>query len=267
MKATLDRIEEIKTNGYQLDFGTVFEHAFENYKKIALYAGLILLVFSILIGILTLGSIVAVVIGFSSAIDLETFSKTMKPENFEPQNFSLNFLGIYIFCIVLFTALLSPFTAGFLKMADCGEKGNEFNVSTIFSYYKSPFFKEIFVASFIITLLASGLSVLLDYSGHKFIGLLVSLPVSFLTFLAIPLIVFGKLNAIDAIKSSVVIVSKQPLILLGLIIVASIASVLGFIGCCIGIFFTIPFVYSINYCIYDAIIGIEPENETVVLES
>ena len=36
-----DRIAEIKKNGYQLDFGTVFEHAFENYKKIALYAGLL----------------------------------------------------------------------------------------------------------------------------------------------------------------------------------------------------------------------------------
>lgn len=267
MKATLDRIEEIKTNGYQLDFGTVFEHAFENYKKIALYAGLILLVFSILVGIFAVGGIVLGVLGFSSVIDLETFSKTMKPENFEPQSFSVNFLAIYIFCIVLFTALLSPFTAGFLKMADCGEKGNEFNVSTIFSYYKSPYFKEIFVATFIVTLLTTGSSVLLDYSGHKFIGLLVSLPITFLTFMTIPLIVFGKLNAIDAIKSSIVVVCKQPLILLGLLIVASIASVLGFIGCCIGIFFTIPFVYAIEYCIYDAIIGVDLENETAALES
>ena len=45
MNTTKDKIEKISTNGYELDFGTVFENAFENYKKIALYAGLMLLVF------------------------------------------------------------------------------------------------------------------------------------------------------------------------------------------------------------------------------
>jgi ABC-type microcin C transport system permease subunit YejE len=51
MKLTEKRIEEIKNNGYQLEFENVFNHAFENYKKIALYAGLALFVFSVVIGI------------------------------------------------------------------------------------------------------------------------------------------------------------------------------------------------------------------------
>jgi hypothetical protein len=42
---TKNRIEEIKANGYQLDFSNVFNLAFENYKKIALYAGSLILVF------------------------------------------------------------------------------------------------------------------------------------------------------------------------------------------------------------------------------
>lgn len=257
MKTTLERIEEIKTNGYPLDFGNVFEHAFQNYKKIALYAGLILFVFSILFG-------VVLAIGLFSMVDFDSIGKSMKPEMFEPQNFSLSFLIIYISCVIVLTTLLSPFTAGFLKMADCGEKGNAFNVSTIFSYYKAPFFKEIIIATFIITLITSGSSILLDYFGHKYIGLLITLPVTFLTFMTIPLIVFGKLNAFDAIKSSAIIVLKQPFILLALLIVAFISSMVGFIGCCIGVIFTIPFMYSIHYCIYDAIIGIEPENEPTV---
>lgn len=256
MKTTLERIEEIKTNGYQLDFGNVFEHAFQNYKKIALYAGLILIVFSILFGIIA-------AIGVISVVDIHTIGKNMKPEMFEPQNFSLSFLIKYILSIVVFTTLLSPFTAGFLKMADCGEKGNEFKVSTIFSYYKAPYFKEIIVATFVITLITSGSSIFLDYYGHKFIGLLITLPLSFLTFMTMPLIVFGKLNAFDAIKSSIIVVLKQPFILLALVIVGFIASMVGFIGCCVGVIFTIPFMYSIHYCIYDAIIGIEPEIETL----
>ena len=48
MESTLNQIEQIKKYGYTLDFSNVFNHAFENYKKIALYAGLILLILFIL---------------------------------------------------------------------------------------------------------------------------------------------------------------------------------------------------------------------------
>ena len=89
MKTTLEKIAEIKTNGYPLDFGNVFEHAFQNYKKIALYAGLMLIVFSILFGILA-------AIGVFLMVDIDTFSKDLKPEMFEPQNFSVSFLIKYI---------------------------------------------------------------------------------------------------------------------------------------------------------------------------
>ena len=47
MKTTKQRIEEIKREGYDLDFTTVFGNAFENYKKIALMVGL----FSLLLGL------------------------------------------------------------------------------------------------------------------------------------------------------------------------------------------------------------------------
>ncbi|WP_310379087.1 hypothetical protein [Flavobacterium sp.] len=257
MKTTLERIEEIKTNGYPLDFANVFEHAFQNYKKIALYAGLMLLVFSILFVILA-------AIGVFLTVDMDSIGKNMKPEMFEPQNFSISFLIKYILGIIVFTALLSPFTAGFLKMADCAEKGEEFNVSTIFTYYKAPYFKDIVLATLLITIITSGSSILLDYYGYKFVGLLITVPVSFVTFMTIPLIVFGKLNAFDAIKSSSILVLKQPLVLVALLIVGIIASMVGFIGCCIGVIFTIPFMYSMHYCIYNAIIGIEPENESVI---
>ena len=47
MPTTKETLENIKANGYNIDFGTVFNGAFENYKRIALNAGLaILLIFS-----------------------------------------------------------------------------------------------------------------------------------------------------------------------------------------------------------------------------
>ena len=69
------------------------------------------------------------------------------------------------------------------------------------------------------------------------------------------------MNATDAIKYSFLLVSKQPLILLGLTIVAGIGSALGIFGLCIGIFFTLPFMYSMNYVIYKSIVGFDETSE------
>jgi hypothetical protein len=255
-KTQKDRIEELKNNGYQLDFGTVFENAFENYKKIALYAGLMLLVFSILMAILFLAGLVA----YIGVDHLEEFGKKME------QLKTLKVMPLEIELplnagLILFSSIINPFMAGFLKMADCGDKDEEFHVSTMFSYYKFPYFFNIFISVFIIGFIGTGLTMLMEYSGYTFIGSVISMIISFFTILAVPFIVFEKMNAIDAIKSSIIIVSKQPLVLIGLIIVATIGGVIGIFGLCIGVFFTMPFMYSMNYTIYKTIIGIDDTSE------
>jgi len=252
MKPVKERIEAIRINGYELDFGTVFKHAFENYKKIALYAGLMLLFFFIALAVLFMIGMIS----YIGVENMEDFSKKMTQFS-ELKEKPLDIVLQINAVMIVLSGLLNPFMAGFFKMADCAEKGEEFHVSTMFTYYKSPYFGNIFLAIFIITLANTGLSILLEFAGLNVIGTLMSLILSFATFLVVPLIVFGKLNAVEAIKSSVIIVSKQPLVLLGLIIVALIGSVIGIFGFCIGILFTMPFIYSMNYIIYSSIIGID----------
>ncbi|UQD56747.1 hypothetical protein [Flavobacterium sp. K5-23] len=252
-----NRIEEIKANGYQLDFANVFNQAFENYKKIALYAGLMIFVFSILL--------VAVIATLTlSFFGITALTEFMKPENMRPENFSGNFLIVYFAVSILMTCLLSPFPAGLIKMAHCAEKDEEFHVSTAFEFFKAPYFKELFMATLIISLSTTGLSLLLEHYGIQFIGGIITIIISFFTFMTIPLIIFSDLKAVDAIVTSFIIISKQPLVLLGLVLVAGIGSLVGFIGCCIGIFFTIPFVYSMYYAIYSQILGFE--NEENIME-
>jgi hypothetical protein len=255
-KTQKDRIEEIKTNGYQLDFGTVFETAFENYKKIALYAGLMLLVFSIL-------TVVVLMTGLISYIgieNLESFSNKLlafSKLKVKPLDVVLQLNS----SLILYSVIVTPFISGFLKMAVCGEKGEEFHVSTMFCYYKSPYFVNISISVIIISLVGIGIAMLLEYAGLTFVGTVVNFLISFLTFLAVPLIVFANLNAIEAIRASIIIVSKQPLILLGLLIVSFIFFLLGIIGFCIGGFFTWPFIYSMTYTIYKTIVGIDENIE------
>ena len=253
MKTTKEKIEEIKTNGYQIDFGNVFNHAFENYKKIALYAGLMIFVFAILLGFLAAGIVI-------STFGVSALNQKIL-EDLRVENFTGLHLAIYLILGILFNCLLVPFLAGLIKMAHSAEKDEEFHVSTVFQYYKNPYFQELVISAFIITIFSTGLSEIFKLVGIEIIGALLSAVISFFTFLTIPLIIFGNLKAIDALKSSMIIVSKQPLVLLGLIIVGGIASLVGFIGCCIGIFFTIPFIYSMYYVIYISIIGIDSENE------
>ena len=254
-KTTQYRIEEINKNGYALDFGNVFNQAFENYKKIALYGGLIIFVFFVLLCLLAFGIMIAI-FGAPAVVDF------LKPENLQSENISNITLLIIAGASALTSCLLSPFPAGLIKMAYCAERDEEFHVSTMFDFYKAPYFKELFVATFLVSLTSFIISTIINYAQIPALGFVNTMTVSLFTMLMIPLIIFGKLKAAEAIQTSILIVSKQPLVLLGLIIIGSIATLVGFIGCCIGVFFTFPFIYSLHYAIYSEIIGFEAEGES-----
>jgi hypothetical protein len=248
MNTNKDRIQELKKNGYPLTFETVFNLAFENYKKIAIYAGLLFLVSSILFGILAF-----IIVAFTLGVG--NFQELIKPENLDPKKFSDEFLLIYITSITLFSCLISPFFAGFIKMAHCAEIDEEFHVATVFEYYKFSYFKELFLATLLISVLNTGISSILNTTGIPMLGIMASLAISFLSILAIPLIIFSNFNAIEAINTSFSLVSKQPLILLGLMVIAYLLCLTGLFIFIIGLFFTLPFMYSMYYAIYNSIIG------------
>lgn len=253
MKSTLNQIEDIKKNGYTLDFATVFNHAFENYKKIALYSGLIILVFSIIAAVAFMGIMIAY-------FGAEAMTKDFI-QNLENHEFTAVQLVIQTVAVSVIAGLTAPFGAGFLKMADSADKDIEFNVSTIFTYYKAPYFGQIFVAAFIPALLGTALANLIESAGILFVGNIISFTVSLFMYLSIPLIVFGNLKAIDAIKSSIIVVTKNPLNIFAFFIIGFLGSMVGFIACCVGIIFTVAFNSSMIYATYFAIFGTQSEDE------
>lgn len=243
---TEQQLQEIQENGYDLDFSTVFTHAIENYKKIAIYAGLILLVFTIIGVFIAAGVFVAI------------YGAAAVSENFIEEFAKIKLTGIALVASlalqVFIAALFTPLTAGFYKMTDCAEKNDTFNVSTMFYYYKARYFGPIFIAALLITSCSLVISTLLQQLGIEIAGILTNFIISFFTYFTIPLIIFGDLKPVEALKGSYVVITKQPIVILGLIVTGFLASMLGFIGCCIGLFFTIPFNYSLTYVLYHAII-------------
>jgi hypothetical protein len=254
-KSNKNQVENLITNGYELDFGIVFEAAIDNYKKIVLYAGLIFLIFSIVMIILFVGSAIAY-LGVENVENVASRIVEFQKLKQKP----LEILVPVYATSLLFSGLISPFLAGFFRMAHCGHKGEEFNVSSMFCFYKSPYSLNIFLTTILIGFINNTAVILADYAGLSFVGTVFNLVISFLTFLTIPLIVFGSMNVNEALRTSIYITMKQPLVLVGLLFLAGIIAVVGIFGLYIGIFFSVPFLYSMEYTIYKSIFGIEQKD-------
>ena len=265
MKTTQEKLNEIKTSGYEFSFGQVFEQTFENYKKIALLGGAVIFVFFAVIMVLS--------IGLGAMLGMATLMSSDLSGLKDPETFTTFTLLSKVGIAVMTAGLIAPITAGLLQMAHNAESYKEFNFSTAFGHYTSGYFKNIFVATLIISLFSQAFQVAFDmfhiYSGASLaymipIALLSGLVggiIWLLTFFTIPLIIFGNLSASEAIKGSFMLVMKKFWVLLILSLVVFICAMLGIIGLCIGIFFTMPIIYSFQYIAYRSAVEIDQTDE------
>ena len=79
MCSKINRIEELKKNGYEIRFENVFHLAIKNYRRIALYAGLLFLVFAVI-------AIVLIFIVLLSYFGVNQLEQMVKPENLNPEH-------------------------------------------------------------------------------------------------------------------------------------------------------------------------------------
>lgn len=263
MNYTENKLREIKQYGYSLDFGQVFGQAFENYKKTALIVGSIILVLIIAFTVLV-GGFAGIVFGIGSITEFFT--------DYSLQSNTTVLLIVNLIASVIGAALISPLTAGLLKIADLAESNKEFNFSTAFDYYKSSYLKDLFISTIIITLFSGVFSTTLTIIEQYFPGsnfnwilklftIFIGIFTPLFTFLTIPLIIFGNISGIEAITGSILLVRKNFWVILLLLIVGGIFSFIGIFGFCIGIFFTLPFLYSLEYIIYRNAVDIEEHSE------
>lgn len=248
MKNTHDKIADLKNNGYELDFSTTFSIAFEIYKKSALMSGLVIMLFSlILLGL--------VILGFGSFIGFGSLGSSMT--EFDPSDLSAGLLIGYIAILSLFGGLSAIFGAGLIKMARDAYFEQDVNFGTAFMYFSGRHAGDLFIAGLLIALVNGALTIFSELAGVSLVGTILSIIISVATVLTLPLIIFKDLNATEAISASIGLVFKNFLIIFGLIIVASICSAVGLIAFCIGLFFTLPFIYAMYYSIFINIVGID----------
>lgn len=274
MKLTIERLEHIKNNGFSLDFGEVFNEAFENYKKTALIVGVIMLLFMIIFGILGFG-FVGVLAGVGSYTE---FLTNLKPS----PNTSTTMLIIGFFSKITVAGCIAPLTAGILKINYNASINEEVSIGTAFEFYQSKSFKNLFIAAVFIATFLYAVELAANFIWMKDLtninseniyamagstmlatvfNIIAIIFVTISTVLVIPLIIFGNLSPIDAIKNSFLLIFKKFWIVFALLFVAVILSFIGFIAICIGVLFTIPFYYSTVFAIYKNSVGIENISE------
>lgn len=263
MKSTLQRIQEIKKTGYNLDLGESINAIFENYKKIALLAGAVFLL---------VGVVATFIVGGAAALIIGVGTLTQTLTDYSTGVVTSTALIANLVASIIGAGLFAPVTAGIMQMAHNAEINEDFDFGTAFMHFKTKYFKDLFFAAIIIALVGSGLSTVIELLkisnpdsgmiiGGAIVGGLISILVSLFTLLTIPLIIFGNLNAMDAIKSSITLVSKNVWIIVLLAILVIIFVFLGLIALCIGIIFTFPAVYSMQYVIYKSALPIEETSE------
>ncbi len=263
METTIQKLNNLKQNGFEFDFGKIIEDTFENFKKIVLQQGLVLLLVVVLFSII-IGSIAGLAFGIGALTEYFTDLKINGVSELE--------LIIRYGTSVVGAGISAPFTAGMLKMCHDAYCGNEVKFSTAFEYYRSIYFKNLFITGIIISAVVSGIStVFAMLTEHYLSGALkfflivcsfVFNTVTYvLTIFAIPLVIFGNLEPKNAITESIDVAKQKFWIIILLMIVIGICSFLGIFAFCIGIVFTLTIINSLIFTMYNTAIGVEEVSE------
>jgi len=238
-------------NGYTLETGSLIDESVNTFKKTFLMSG-VAVILLIIVTLIIYGTIFALIYGFS---DL-TSSMT---EFQASQSTAIGLISTLLIATVT-SAFFAPITAGFIHVNHLVKNNQEIGINVFFDFYKSKFFKDIFLSYLIIGLTSGLLSSGLTLINLEFITYFTQFFVAIITVFTLPLIIYGEQNYENAITKSVKLFFKQPVLIFVALLLAVIGVLIGIIGFCIGIIFTIPFYYSMIYAIYNQAIGFEEKS-------
>lgn len=247
-----NKIKNTIAKGYKLEIGTVIENSFEVFKKTALIGGLGMLVLCIATFAVYFG-ILGLFFGFSN------FTETMT--NFSLQSKEVSVLIFTAIFSILSSVFIAPFTAGNIHLNYLAKTNQEIEFGTIFKFYSNKTTKDLFLSYAIIGLTNAVVNIILVHLNLEILSYFLQSAITAVTVFTIPLIVYGNQNFSEAITNSIKLFMKQPFAIIVLLIVGFIIAMLGLIALCIGILFTLPYVYSMYFSIYDQTIGFEEKSE------
>ncbi len=258
-----DKTTAIINRARQADFGQVFEQTIDNYKKIVVQASIAIL--------LMLFVFFCVMVGISIIFMLSSNIVFTDPSSIEEAVASVP-PYVNTIAAVFWAILLTPLTAGFLIMSHEAEKNRPVSFTLVFSYFRNSQLKHLLISAVIIALITEAVGETFTYfmsepeslTPHPSLALILmvfNLFILVFTIFIIPLIVFEKLTALEAIKTSIAVSKKSFFTILLLLIVVVICAVLGIFAFCFGIIITLPLIFSCRYILYKNVVGIDYQED------
>ncbi len=230
------------------DLGSTIEETFNIYKKTAVINGLFIMIL-----VLFLMALAGIGMSyFFNAADLTESIKTFKPENLA-QNEILILVGISI----IINVLIIPFVAGMLKVNQEADKTGETKFATIYSLVDNPIYIQLVLGIILGTILSSIINYLPIFIGldkkFQMIFTILGYIFAIFNFMTIPIIALKNANFIDATVLSFKATSSNLFFIIIMMILGIIGASIGLFAFCIGLFFTAPIFYTVQYVLYKRI--------------
>lgn len=255
MKNIFERLQQIDEDGLEISTRNIINESYKLYTKIILKSGLVLLLTAMA---------AASIASFIITVNFENPEEILKNlVTINPLNFALDELLLYVVGLSIATAIGSMLTAGFIRMAADASLEKKVQLSTAFVYFTKKSGFLVFIAHFIISLLFTSLSLLLQHNELSLVSLALNWIINSLTSLITPLLIFGNLTILQAFKYSSQVVNKKPLTIIFLLTWSSFLASAGVLFFVVGIFFTLPYIFCVHLVLYKQTIGLENEDKQI----
>jgi hypothetical protein len=246
-----NKIDSKIQNGFTLDTGSLIDESIATFKKTFLISGVAMILLIIVFAIIY-GTLFAVIYGFSDLTSTMTQLQTS-------QSSVIGLLSTVVIT-TLTSAFFAPVTAGFIHANHLAKNNQEIGINVFFEFYKSKFFKNIFISYLILGFTTAILNAGLTLINLEVLSYVVQTIIGLISVFTLPLIIYGEQNFENAITKSIQLFFKQPLLIFVALLLAVIGMLLGLFALCIGIIFTFPYYYSMIYAIYNQAIGFEEKS-------
>ena len=242
MQKILDKIQK----GYEIDQAQLYQNTFADYRKMLLPAALTLFV---ILAIAMVTYMIFVMVYFGDPL-----KASEEMAQFNLLTLSTNQLFFYYGINSIVTAIFSIITAGFIALAKQVHDQQLPSLGTLFSFFIKKQGFAIFFFTFILQLLLSGLSLVLQMYGLSLVSFFLFILIHTLTLLVIPLLIFNKLPLHKAVSYSVQLINQQPFRILSLLLFFGLFAIGGVFLFLVGFVITFPILYAFIYNLYHQII-------------
>lgn len=251
-----DILANIKQNSYVLAPFQVMSEAFTYYKKT-----FFLVLTSLLLTIFAFSIIGSAILGQFITLDKNPDVLQEQVQELTSLMTQEPYLYYYLAFFVVFTALGNILIAGFYKVNADIALNKVPSFLSAFKYFFSIKGLYVFIAHLLIAIVFMGVTIPLRLMNLEMVSMVINWLISTLTIFTIPLIIFGHLNPISAIKNSIMVVNKQPIPIILTIVLNYFFLISGLLFFVVGIFFVLPYLFAVYFVLYKQVIGYNLEEE------